>query len=87
MMVPESLTVQLTAASLKSQGLAYEFQDGQLVVGEINNGKGAYEFSWVVTSVRRGFEDYQVVRPWDDVMPADVNREDAWQARLAEHSR
>ena len=87
MMVPESLTVQLTAASLKSHGLAYEVQDGELVVGELNNGQGSYEFSWVATSVRRGFENYQVIRPWDDLMPADANREDAWQARLAEYGR
>ena len=87
MMVPESVTVQLTAGSLKSRGLAYEINGESILVGELNQGDGSYEFSWVVTSVRRGYEDYKVIRPWDEIMPPDADRDAQWQARLNEYQR
>jgi hypothetical protein len=82
MMVPESLTVQLTPGSRQSKGLAYEIQNGRIVVFELNNGRGSYEFSWVVTSIRKGFEGYRVIRSWDEVISGEADRDQEWQARL-----
>lgn len=75
-------TVQLTPASFRSKGLGYEIgQDGTITVGELGDGKGSYEFSWVVTAVRKGFEDYEVVRPWTDAPHAGMTEQEAWAAR------
>lgn len=83
MMVPETLTVQLTPGSRLSRGLAYEIHDGKIEVFELNGGTGSYEFSWVVTSVRKGYEDWQVIRRWDAELPSDERTmEERWQARL-----
>lgn len=78
----DTATVQLTPASFRSQGLGYELDDtGNIVVGELAGGRGSYEFSWVVTAVRKGYEDYEVVRPWTDA-PYTGTEKEAWAARM-----
>lgn len=84
MIVPGSLTVHLTPGSRSSKGLGYEYGPNGITVFELAGGKGAYEFSWTVTSVRKGFENYRVLRPWDEIAPVETDREKAWQARLKE---
>ena len=58
------ITVVLTPGAAESRGLAVvEKSRERIVVRELLNGTGSYEFDWEVKAVRSGFEDYQVVRP------------------------
>lgn len=82
MMLPESITVQLTPGARSSKGLAYEEINGQISVFELNDGRGNYDFSWVVTAVRKGYEDFRVKRKWDEILPLAADREKEWEARL-----
>ncbi|MEQ9437493.1 MAG: hypothetical protein RIG62_00550 [Cyclobacteriaceae bacterium] len=61
--VESSMTVHVTPLSKSSTGLAVTAKnlDG-IVVEELMNGSGSYELDWEVKCVRRGFEDYRVVR-------------------------
>jgi hypothetical protein len=62
--VSGGLTVQLTPLSANSRGLAVvEKTVSRLVVQELGEGTGSYEFDWVVTGVRRGHEAYQPIQP------------------------
>ena len=81
MAVEGSLTVILTPRSFSSRGLAYELANGQIIVGELHQGRGNYEFDWEVKAVRKGYEDYRVLRPWNELLPADADPEEAWQDR------
>ena len=79
----ETLTIQLTPASFRSKGLGYEVgQDGSIVIGELADGRGSYEFSWVVTAVRKGFEDYEVIRSWKEAPMTNMTEQEAWAARM-----
>ncbi len=79
----QGMTVQLTPRSGESKGLAAVrvSLDGIEVV-ELLNGRGNYEFDWRVEAVRKEFRDYQVYRPWDDILPAGKDPAEAWEARL-----
>ena len=82
--VEDSMTVQLTPRSFDSMGLAVGRQalDG-IEVGELNGGRGNYEFHWEVKAVRRAHQDFEVQRPWNHARPAgDLSVEDLWTARL-----
>ena len=60
-----SLTVTLTPLSIDSKGLAViekDVEKGRILIGELFEGVGEYAFDWEVKAVRRGFEDYQVIR-------------------------
>jgi len=60
----EGMTVQLTPRDASSEGMAVVSRSAEgFEVRELRNGKGSYEFDWEVKAVRKGFEDYQVVRP------------------------
>jgi hypothetical protein len=61
---PNSVTVHLTPNSADSLGLAVveKSLDG-VVVRELANGTGTYEFDYYIMAVRRGYEDYKVIRP------------------------
>ena len=61
---PNSVTVHLTPNSAESLGLAVVEKnlDG-VVVRELANGTGTYEFDYYIMAVRRGYEDYKVIRP------------------------
>ncbi|MEK6478371.1 hypothetical protein WJR50_12585 [Catalinimonas sp. 4WD22] len=61
--VESSMTVLLTPLSASSNGLAVTTKDLKgIIVQELMNGSGSYEFDWEVKCVRKNFEDYQVVR-------------------------
>lgn len=61
---PEGITVQLTPLSTESKGLAaVEKSPDRLVVRELGNGEGTYDFDYMIMAVRKGHEDYQVIRP------------------------
>lgn len=59
----DGITVQLTPLSADSKGLAVvEKEPGRIVVVELAAGRGDYEFDYTITAVRKGYEDYKVVR-------------------------
>ncbi|MEQ9437494.1 MAG: hypothetical protein RIG62_00555 [Cyclobacteriaceae bacterium] len=62
--VESSMTVHVTPLSEESNGLAVTTKslENGIVVKELMKGTGSYAFDWEVKCVRRGFEDYQVVR-------------------------
>jgi hypothetical protein len=71
------LTVQLTASSAQSRGLAAEKKSPKrLVVRELRGGKGNYEFDWEVKSIRKGYEDYRVIRPHNDLAIGVIDQQD-----------
>jgi hypothetical protein len=58
------MTVQLTPRSAASLGLAaVERTPARVVVRELRRGTGSYRFDWLVKAIRRGHEDYRVIRP------------------------
>ena len=58
-----SVTVTLTPMSASSLGLAVvEKSTGDFRVRELSNGTGTYEFDWLVQAIRKGYEDFEVVR-------------------------
>ena len=58
------LTANLTARSGESKGVAAtELTTRRLVVEELGSGRGAYDVDYMIHGVRRGREDYRVVRP------------------------
>ena len=60
----EGMTVQLTPRSAESEGLAVVAQSIEsFEVRELRNGTGTYDFHWEVKAIRKGHEDYQVIRP------------------------
>lgn len=64
MAVAAGMTVQITPNSAASLGLAVTSKTpGEFRVQELASGRGNYAFDWEVKAVRRGFEDYEVVRP------------------------
>ncbi len=77
------MTVQLTPLSSDSKGLAVVRKglDG-VEVRELHNGAGDYEFDWRVEAARKEHVNFRVVRPWDEMLSSDEDREKAWQARL-----
>lgn len=62
--VTEGITVQVTPLSSESLGLAVvdKSLETGIVVKELHNGNGSYEFDFTVKAVRKGFEDWQVIR-------------------------
>ncbi len=79
----QGMTVQLTPLSPESKGLCVVRKglDG-IEVAELLNGRGNYEFDWEVKAVRKDHRDFRVYRPWDEVLTADEDPAQAWQARL-----
>jgi len=79
----QGMTVQLTPRSAESKGLAAVrvSLDG-IEVAELLNGRGNYEFDWRVEAVRKEHRDFQVYRPWDEVLLGGTDPAEAWQARL-----
>lgn len=78
----EGMTVQLTARSVDTYGLAVIEQTLQgITVGELQRGKGNFAFDWEVKTVRKGHEGYRVIRPWDDIVPTE-QRDAQWAKRM-----
>jgi hypothetical protein len=74
------MTVQLTPRSPDSEGLATsKVSLAGIEVQELHRGTGNYEFDWRIEAVRKGWEDFQVIRPW---MQSEKDSDKAWQNRL-----
>jgi hypothetical protein len=62
------ITVHITPLSSDSLGLAVvEKRPDAIVVQELHNGTGSYDFDWEIKSVRKGHESYQIVRPSNEM--------------------
>lgn len=60
---PETMTIHLTPGSADSEGLAViEKTSKGFKVKELRKGQGTYSFDWEVKGVRKGYEDYKVIR-------------------------
>ena len=68
--------MQLTPNSATSLGLAVEEKSiGRDLVRELSNGKGDYDFDWEAKCIRKGYEDYRVLRPHKDLELGHVDRQ------------
>jgi len=84
----KGMTVQLTPLSAQSRGLAVTRKAlNGVEVAELADGRGTYEFDWEVKAVRKRYEDYQVIKPWDEVLPSDSDRTAEWNERLRDIKR
>jgi len=77
----KGITVQFTPRSVKSKGLAaVEVSRERIVVGELMEGDGTYEFDYFITAVRAGFEEHRPViankhfKPGPDETAEDFER-------------
>jgi hypothetical protein len=58
------LTVQLTPRSPRSRGVcASSLSTGVLQIEELSEGTGDYEVDYLVHGIRKGMEEYRVIRP------------------------
>ena len=72
----EGLTVLVTPNSAESLGLAVEEKSIERIrIRELSNGKGDYDFDWEAKCIRKGYEDYRVIRPHKDLELAHVDRQ------------
>ncbi len=72
---PKGMTVQLTPLSADSLGLGVVDKNLKgLVVKELRGGKGSYEFDWEVKAIRKGYEDYQAIRPHSELMVGQLDK-------------
>lgn len=79
-----TLTVILTPLSTDTFGLAAVSKDlAGIEIRELKGGQGSFAFDWEVKAVRKGYEDYRVIRPWDEVEQQEFDRDSLWKARLA----
>lgn len=71
----QGLTAQVTPNSAKSRGLAVEEKSiDRVLVRELSNGQGDYDFDWEVKCIRKGYEDYRVIRPHKDLELGHLDR-------------
>ena len=69
MLAEQDMTVVLTPLSAESKGLAViEKNVKGIKVKELHQSKGNYEFDWEVKGVRKGYEDFEVVRDKNQVL-------------------
>ena len=69
------MTIITTPLSAESKGLAVvEKSKEYFKVKELFSGTGNYSFDWEVKAVRKGFEDYQVIRDKEISMPTTEYR-------------
>jgi hypothetical protein len=67
----QGITAQVTPLSPESRGLAVvEKRPDRLVIRELQNGTGTYDFDYLAMAVRKGYENYRVIRPTSEAMPA-----------------
>jgi len=60
---PETISVQLTSLSAESEGLAViEKKPNGFRVKELRKGTGSYKFDYFVQGIRKGYEEYRVIR-------------------------
>ncbi|MCB0652653.1 MAG: hypothetical protein KDC85_15350 [Saprospiraceae bacterium] len=68
---PETMTVMMTPLSPESKGLCVTGKtENGFTVQELWKGKGNYDFDWEVKCVRKGYEDFRVIRDMDEAAPA-----------------
>ncbi|MEM1325021.1 MAG: hypothetical protein AAGI23_03655 [Bacteroidota bacterium] len=71
MIDPTTTTFSLTPFSADTYGLAVVERTSEgFKVKELNGGNSNFEFSWQVTAVRKGYEDYEVIRDAKSAQPA-----------------
>jgi hypothetical protein len=64
----DTMTVHVTPLSADSEGLAVVGKGrAGFVVRELQRGSGNYDFDWEVKCVRRGHEDFRVIRPHSEM--------------------
>ena len=79
---PATVTVQLTAQSTDTYGLAVvEKTATGFRVKELKGGTGNFSFDWEVKAVRTGYEGYQPVRPFVPSIQPDASKEPAAHIR------
>lgn len=92
---PETMTVILTPHSTDTYGLAVIEKTAEGIrVGELRNGTGNFRFDWEVKAIRKGYEDYRVIRDASEYLPghevadqaAILLEEEAGKARPVEQS-
>lgn len=67
---PTSLTIITTPGSADTYGLAVvEKKSDGFKVKELKGGTGTFSFDWEAKAVRKGFENYQAVRPKGEAEP------------------
>lgn len=76
----KSVTILLTPHSAETYGIGVvEKLKNGFRVKELKNGKGNFSFDWEVKAVRKGFEDYEVIRANEDLTPTSGSETDgAW---------
>jgi hypothetical protein len=75
---PQGMTVQITPLSADSKGLAViDKNQSGFAVAELNGGKGSYDFDFTVMAVRKGHEDYRVIRPASESRAVEAEQEPA----------
>lgn len=71
----EGMTVHLTPLSGSSKGLAViEKSNRGITVVELNNGNGNYDFDYMVMAVRKGHENYKVIRTLSESEALIINK-------------
>ena len=74
----QGITVQVTPLSGESKGLAVvEKVPDHFVVQELAGGNGTYDFDYTVMAVRKGYEDYRVIRSASQAEAAEANPSEA----------
>lgn len=72
MVNPSTVTIQLTPGSADSEGLAVvEKTASGFKVKELRKGTGSYSFDWEVKAIRKGYENFEVIRDKIQVLPHD----------------
>jgi hypothetical protein len=72
----DGITVQFTPRALESKGLAaIEVTRERIVIGELMNGRGNYEFDYFITAKRHGYEKYEPIQPNKHFKADNVTRE------------
>ncbi|PHN01383.1 hypothetical protein CRP01_37600 [Flavilitoribacter nigricans DSM 23189 = NBRC 102662] len=68
---PETMTVILTPHSADTYGLAVIEKTAKGIrVKELKGGRGNFGFDWEVKGVRKGYEDFRIIRDASEVLPA-----------------
>ena len=72
----DGITVQFTPRALESKGLAaIKVSRERIVIGELMNGRGNYEFDYFITAKRHGYEKYEPIQPNKHFKADNVTRE------------
>jgi hypothetical protein len=84
---PEGMTVQLTPLDASSKGLTVVAKSASAIeVRELRQGTGTYDFDWEVKSVRKGHENFQVVRSKPDKTATGIERDSERVVRRQQHA-